>query len=218
MFIGHFAAGFAAKRLAPRVSIAILILAGSLSDVLWIAFFAAGIEQVVIRPGLMVANSLDLVYFPFSHSLLMDFVWGGLFGGLYFLLRRDTRGAWIILATVVSHWLLDFIVHRPDMQLLPGLNLRLGLSLWNSRVATFFVEGTLWVAALLIFIRSTRPGSRASTVGFWIVIVLLTALWIMSLGGDPPPSLQALAVTNSIFMTILIAWAMWIDSNRKSGV
>ena len=90
MFVGHFAIGFAAKRMAPRVSLAALILAAALPDVLWILFFSAGIEQVVIQPGIMVANSLDLVYIPFSHSLLMDTVWGGLLAGVYFS-RAKTR-------------------------------------------------------------------------------------------------------------------------------
>jgi hypothetical protein len=79
LFVGHFAVAFAAKPLAPKVSLATLILAAALSDVLWIIFFTAGIEEVVIQPGIMVANSLNLLYIPFSHSLVMDAVWGGLF-------------------------------------------------------------------------------------------------------------------------------------------
>src|SRR6266404_8239215 len=88
VFVGHFAVGFAAKQAAPKVSLGTLILAAAFSDVLWIIFFATGIEQVVIQPGIMVANSLDLVYIPFSHSLLMDAVWGSVFAGIYFLLRH----------------------------------------------------------------------------------------------------------------------------------
>ena len=136
MFVGHFAVAFAAKRLAPKVSLATLILAAALSDALWIVFFTAGLEEVVIQPGIMVANSLNLVYVPFSHSLVMDAVWGGLFAGLYFLARRDAIGAWIIFAAVLSHWVLDVVTHRPDMQLAPGIEMRFGLGLWNSRPAT----------------------------------------------------------------------------------
>jgi hypothetical protein len=56
MFVGHFAIGFAAKRAAPKVSLGTLILAAAFSDAVWIVFFASGIEQVVIQPGIMVAN------------------------------------------------------------------------------------------------------------------------------------------------------------------
>ena len=126
MFVGHFAVGLAAKSVAPRVSLGTLILAAAFSDVLWILFFAVGIEQVVIQPGIMVANSLNLVYIPFSHSLLMDAVWGGLFAAIYFLLRQDSRGAWTLCIAVLSHWVLDWVTHWPDMPLAPGLAFWIG--------------------------------------------------------------------------------------------
>ncbi len=216
VFVGHFAVGFAGKRFAPNVSLAALILAAVLSDVLWILFFPLGIEQVVIQPGLMAANSLDLVYIPYSHSLLMVAVWGGLLAGIYFLFRRDTHGASILFAAVVSHWVLDFVSHRPDMPLMPGVDIRLGLGLWNSRIATFIVEGALWLAGILFYVRSTRPKARAAGVYvFWVMIILLTALWLQSLNGDPPPSLSALAVVDTVFMAIVIAWAAWMNRSRS---
>jgi len=214
MFVGHFAVGFAAKRFAPKVSLGALILAAAFSDLLWIVFFVAGIEQVVIQPGIMVANSLNLVYIPFSHSLLMDIVWGALFAGVYILLRHDLRGAWILFIAVVSHWVLDVATHRPDMPLAPGIDTRFGLGLWNSRPATFVVEGALWVAAIVLYARGTQPRSRAGVYAFWTMIVLLTALWLLSLGGDPPPSLVALAISNVIFFTVVEAWAYWMDRSR----
>ena len=214
MFVGHFAAGLAGKRIAPNVSLASLILAGLFADICWIAFFAADIEQVVIQPGLMVANSLNRVYIPFSHSLLMDVVWGALFGGIYFLARHDRRGAWVLFGAVLSHWFLDFVTHRPDMPLAPGIDARFGLGLWNSRPATILVEGTLWFAAIALYVRATRPLNRAGVYGFWSVIALLTALWLVSLRGDPPPSLSALATVNSIFFLVVAAWAYWMNRCR----
>jgi membrane-bound metal-dependent hydrolase YbcI (DUF457 family) len=214
MFVGHFAVGFAAKPVAPRVSLAMLILAGVLADVLWIVFFSAGFEQVTIEPGLMVANSLNLVSVPFSHSLLMDAVWGGLLAGLYFWRRHDSRGAWILFAAVLSHWALDMAAHRPDMQLLPGVDTRLGLGLWNSRAATFAVEGALWFGAIAVYVRATRPSGRAGRDAFWPMIVVLTALWLVSLRGDPPPSLVVLAATNVVFFAVVLAWAAWMNRAR----
>jgi hypothetical protein len=215
MFVGHFAVGLAGKRVAPKVSLGTLVLAAAFSDVLWIAFFATGIEQVVIQPGLMVANSLNLVYIPFSHSLLMDAVWGALFAGIYFLLRHDTRGAWVLFAAVVSHWVLDVATHRPDMQLAPGIDMRFGLGLWNSRTATFVVEGALWFVAIVLYVRGTRALSRVGAFAFWTMIVLLSLLWIISLRGDPPPSLKSLALVNTVFFGIVEAWAFWMNRNRK---
>jgi hypothetical protein len=214
MFVGHFAVGLAGKRVAPKVSLGILILAAAFSDVLWIVFFATGIEQVEIQPGLMVANSLNLVYIPFSHSLLMDAVWGSLFAGIYLLLRRDTRGAWVLFAAVVSHWVLDVATHRPDMPLAPGIDMRFGLGLWNSRMATFIVEGALWFGAIILYTRRTSPRSHLGAFAFWTMIVLLTLLWIISLRGDPPPSLKSLAAVNTVFFVVVEAWAFWMNRNR----
>ena len=215
MFVGHFAVAFAAKPAAPRVSLPSLIVAGALADILWIAFFVTGLEHVEIMPGLMPANSLDLVSVPFSHSLFMDAVWALLFGGLYFVMRRDARGATVIAAAVLSHWVLDVITHRPDMQLAPWMDTRLGLGLWNSRIATLAVEGALWLAAIVIYIRSTRPSGRAGTYAFWPMIVILTFLWLTSLRGDPPPSLSALAMVNTVFFAVVLAWAAWMNRARK---
>ena len=190
------------------------MVAAALSDILWIVFFASGIEQVVIQPGLMVANSLNLVYIPFSHSLLMDAVWGSVLAGIYFLLRRDSRGAWVLFAAVVSHWVLDFATHRPDMPLAPGIDLRFGLGLWNSRIATFLVEGALWLGAIVVYARGSRSRTRVGAFAFWTMIVLLTLLWIVSLRGDPPPSLKSLAIVNSVFFGIVETWAFWMNRNR----
>ena len=211
MFVGHLAVAFAAKPSAPRVSLAALILAAVLADALWIVFFAIGIEQVVIRPHILPANSLDLVSIPFSHSLAMDLVWGALFGGGYFVLRRDSRGAWMLFAAVLSHWALDVASHRPDMPLAPGIDVRYGLGLWNSRLATFIVEGALWLGAIVLYVRATRARTRMAAITFWTMIVLLTVFWLISLNGDPPPSLSALAVVNTVFFGVLLAWAVWID-------
>ena len=214
MFVGHFAVAFAAKPMAPRVSLATLMLAAVLADALWIVFFTAGLERVVIEPGIMAANSLNLVSIPFSHGLLTDTVWALVFAGIYFAARRDSRGAWVIFAAVLSHWVLDVISHRPDMPLAPGIDTRFGLGLWNSRAATFIVEGALWLSAIVVYVRATRPRDRAGAYGFWPAIVILTALWLVSLRGDPPPSLIVLAFFNVIFMAVVLAWSAWMEQAR----
>src|SRR5262245_49458297 len=162
----------------------------------------------------MVANSLDLIYIPFSHSLLMDAVWGALFAAIYYQWRRDSRGAWMLFAAVLSHWVLDVATHRPDMPLAPGVDMRFGLGLWNSRAATVIVEGALWFGALIAYARAARPARRSGWYAFWSVIVLLTVLWVVSLGGEPPPSLSALAVVDAVFLALVLAWACWMNRSR----
>src|SRR4029079_10469768 len=128
MFIGHFAVGLAAKRAAPRVSLGILFAAGLFADVLWPVLVALGVERVAIVQGVTVMTPLDFISYPYSHSLALLVVWGVLFG--LAVRHQDPRAFVVVAALVISHWVLDFITHRPDMPLFPGGGPKLGLSLW----------------------------------------------------------------------------------------
>jgi hypothetical protein len=153
MFIGHFAVGFAAKRFAPRSSEAVLLAAPVLADMLWPVFLLLGWEQVRIDPGNTRYTPLDFVSYPWSHSLLMLCVWASAFGGIYYGITRYRAGAIAIWIGVVSHWVLDWVTHRPDMPLYPG-GARYGLGLWNSIAGTMVVEFLtfavgVWISALV---------------------------------------------------------------------
>lgn len=216
MFVGHLAVGFAAKRIAPRTSLGTLLLASLLPDLLWVVFLLAGIEHARIAPGITAANALDLWDYPLSHSLLTDALWAALFAGLYYAWRRTPPGAWVIFGVVLSHWLLDFASHRPDMPLAPGLHRYFGLGLWNSIPATYLVEGLLWLVGIILYARATRAAGRAGVYAFWAMIALLTALWLPSVGGPPPPNVRAIAYVNMILSGVLFAWAYWIDRIRPA--
>src|SRR5215470_601035 len=127
MLVGHFAVGLAAKRIAPAVSIGTLVLASMMADLLWCIFMIAGIEHVQFKPGRGAANYFAASDIAISHSLLMDGLWAALLAVAYFLNRRSPRGAWVIFGVVVSHWVLDWISHRPDMPLSPSLHRYFGL-------------------------------------------------------------------------------------------
>src|SRR6186997_1593750 len=120
MFIGHFGVAFAAKRPAPRVSLGTLFLAAQFIDLLWPILLLLGVERVRIAPGITTVTPLDFEYYPISHSLAAVLGWAVLVGGASFLVRRETRGALIVAALVVSHWFLDLLMHRPDLPLVPG--------------------------------------------------------------------------------------------------
>src|SRR5438105_2296899 len=126
MFIGHFAVAFGMKRVAPKVNLGIAILAVTFLDVVWPLLVATGVEVVRIDPD-SPFSQLRFVSYPFSHSLAMAVVWGILFAAAY----RWRGGArhdalWLGLA-VISHWFLDLIVHQPDLQLLPEVDVYVGL-------------------------------------------------------------------------------------------
>src|SRR3954469_17234173 len=155
MFIGHLALGLAAKRLSPRVSLAVLFSAAQLADILWPVFIALGVEQVRVAPGITAVTPLDFVSYPYSHSLVFLIGWGLAFGWLYRRLTGDRAALMVIAALVVSHWALDYVTHRPDMPVYPG-SVKLGLGLWNSIPGTLIVELILYGAGLWIYLRATE--------------------------------------------------------------
>jgi hypothetical protein len=114
MFIGHFALGFGAKRWAPAVSLGTLFLAAQFVVLLWPTLLLLGIEHVRVVPGITAFTPLDFTHYPVSHSLLAGVGWGIALGGGYALLRRNRRAAVVIGLLVLSHWMLDFVTHRPD--------------------------------------------------------------------------------------------------------
>jgi membrane-bound metal-dependent hydrolase YbcI (DUF457 family) len=216
MLVGHIAVGLAAKRITPRVSLGTTVLAALLPDLLWCVFLLAGIEHVQLKPGRGAVNYFGASDFAFSHSLLMDAAWGGLFAAAYYFGRRYARGAWVLFAAVMSHWLLDFVAHRPDMALAPGAHRYFGLGLWNSVAATLIVEGGMWVAAIIVYVRATRPKNRTGVYAFWIAVVFLTLAWHGNVAGPPPSSPRAMAVGSPIFFSCVVAWAYWVNRLRPA--
>jgi membrane-bound metal-dependent hydrolase YbcI (DUF457 family) len=215
MFVGHFGVGFAAKRVAPRVSMGTLLVSVQWADLIWPLLLLAGVEHVRIVPGLMAASALEFIDYPVSHSLVALAGWGILLGSAVLLSRRDIRAAAVVFAGVVSHWFLDVLMHRADVP----VGLRgpyVGLGLWNSVPATLLVEGGLYAAGITIYLRSTRPTDRIGSWSFGILVALLAALWVAALFGPPPPDTKTLALSG-LSGWLLVPWAYWIDRHRTSA-
>lgn len=212
MFIGHFALGFAARRAAPRLSLATLFAAAQLADLVWPVLVMLGVEQVRIVPGTTAFTPLDFVSYPYSHSLLALIVWGVLFGGICVAVVHDRRVLLVVAALVVSHWVLDWITHRPDMPLYPG-SVKLGLGLWNSVVGTIAVELAMFVAGVWMYARDTRALDKVGRWGFVTFVVFLLVAYFSSMG-PPPPSIGALVLTAIPGAMLIVVWAWWFDRHR----
>jgi hypothetical protein len=214
MFIGHFALGYAAKRAAPRLSLAVLFAAAQLADLLWPVLIALGVEQARIDPGNTTVTPMDFASYPWSHSLLLLVVWGAIFGLLVRVLAHDRRALLVVAALVASHWVLDFLSHRPDMPLYPG-GPKEGLGLWNSRAATVVVEVPLYAVGLWIYWTSTRA---RDAIGVWASLLLAVALlgiYALNLMGPPPPSMTAVWIAGVAGGVLITAWAWWADRHRQ---
>ena len=217
MFIGHYALAFAAKRAAPRTSLGTLFVAPTFADLLWPVFLLLGLEQAHVVPGPNPFLTLWLDHYPYSHSLVALIVWGTLFGYGYKAKTGDKRAALVIGLLVVSHWLLDFVTHRPDIALYPG-GRGLGLGLWNYPVATVIVESVMLLAGIVIYLRTTRARDGIGRWGFWGLIVVVAGSYYSTLFTPTPTSIRALAIGGIIFgwLFVLVAW--WVDRHRDASI
>ncbi len=216
MFIGHPAVGFASKRVAPATNVGLLLGASWLLDLLWPIFLLLGIEHVRIGPrGASPFLTLDFYDYPWSHSLLMTIVWSVLAGGAYWLVTRYGHGALFIGLLVASHWVLDFVTHRPDLPLWPG-GPKVGLGLWNSEVGTIVVEVATFAAGVAIYTRMTRGRDRIGSIGFWALIVFLLIAYAANIFSPPPPDEKSLAI-GALAGVLLPVWGWWVDRHRTAS-
>jgi hypothetical protein len=154
MFLGHFAIAMGAKKVAPEASLGTYVLGAQLADLIWPIFLLLGWERVRIAPGITRVTPLDFVSYPYSHSLLAQVLWGIALGAVYFAVRRNARAAIVLAACVPSHWVLDYLMHRPDLALVPG-GARYGLGLWNSPAATLTLELILFAIGTVLYLSVT---------------------------------------------------------------
>jgi membrane-bound metal-dependent hydrolase YbcI (DUF457 family) len=215
MFIGHTAVAMAAKPIAPRTSLGTLFTAAMLLDVIWPILLLTGVERVTIDPHPETPFlTLDFISYPWTHSLLMACVWGALFEAGYFAWRRDRRAAGTIAVLVVSHWVLDWTTHRPDLPLYPG-GPKVGLGLWYSTWGTIVVETAMFFVGIGIYLRFTQARDRIGSWGFWLLMALLYGAYASLVVGPPPPSATAVA-WSSITGLLLLFWAAWVDRHRAA--
>ena len=215
MFIGHAAVALAAKKVAPEVSLGVLFAAAGWLDLVWPVFVLLGIEHVRIDPGNTAFTPLAFDSYPWTHSLVLALAWAVLFALALSPWVRTGRARIVLGALVFSHWLLDFVAHRPDLPLAPGDSVKLGLGLWNSIPGTLLVEGALMAAGLWLYLRTTRARDAVGRYAFWSLVVFYVAIWLANLVSPPPPSDRAVAWVG-IASWLLPLWAWWADRHRSA--
>jgi len=216
MFLGHFGAAFAFKRLEPKLSLGTLFFAVQLPDILWGAFLLRGWEEVRIDPGYTAVTPLQFIHYPISHSLLGMAGWSVAMAAVYYSWpTRDTSRHWqaaaLVGLAVLSHFPLDLVVHVPDLPLWGDSPVRLGLGLWNHPVATLLVELASFAAGMAVYValRSTRHPVRPGRLAG--LVMLLAAIYLLNFFGPPPPSVTAIAVADIVGLLLLVVLAAWVD-------
>jgi len=215
MFIGHYALALGAKKVAPTVSLGTLIFAAQFADLLWPTLLLLGLEVVEIDPGNTLVTPLNFVRYPYSHSLVMLLLWSALVAALYRTIRGWRPVAIAVVAGLVfSHYVLDFITHRPDLPITTGGATRIGLGLWNHPGLALATESALFIVGAAMYTSATRPRNRTGEIGFWFLIVILVAIYFSALYGPPPPNPGAVAIAGHL-LWLFVIWGYWVDRQRR---
>lgn len=203
MLAGHWAASFVAKGVAPRAPLAVLLVAAQLVDVGWSLLVLAGVERVSIDPAL-TSNTLVLEHMPWTHSLPAACVWSlaAALGARSFGASR--RVAAVVGATVGSHWLADWLVHRPDLLLFPG-GPKVGLAIWDHPAAALALEIGL-VLASAAFCTRMSGFSGSARRALWAFAASLVVVQLTSAAGAAPRTSTSVAVSAlALFGTVALA-------------
>ena len=208
MFVGHYSVSFAGRATEKRLPLWLLFLAVQWIDVMWSIFVLLGIEKVRIVPGFTASNDLDLYYMPYTHSLLGVLCWSALAYVVCQLVPqlRGKRTGLILAAAVFSHWVLDLVVHVPDMSLYDSVG-KMGFGLWNHRAAALALEmAVLFGGATLLYRTATH---KARLVGF---VIFLACVQVVNTFFFPPPkSDHAMGITAFVSYIVLALIAWWVE-------
>jgi membrane-bound metal-dependent hydrolase YbcI (DUF457 family) len=207
MFIGQFAVGLISKKNDNLPSLAMMFLAVQWLDLVWPILVLFGIESLSIDPGNTKLTHLSFDFYPYSHSLLAAFFWSLILGSSYFFFTKNRRGSLIMGGLVMSHWVLDWITHRPDLPLSPFSVTKVGLGLWNYPIIEIALEVLVYGLGAFLYFKSS---SFKRKISFWILIAFLLVIHLMNLFGPPPPNTMAVAWSANL-MWLIILWAWWIE-------
>ena len=215
MFIGHYSVSFAAKVVRPTLPLWLLFLAVQIVDVFWAVFVLLGIEKVRIVPGITATNPLDLYYMPYTHGLLTSILWAVAAVVLSYLIPGIKRWgtAALVGIAVFSHWVLDLVVHRPDLPLYDNAH-KVGLGLWNFPVIAFTLEVLLLVGGMFLYAAKTNSVNRRGIYGMMFFGLLMIAIQVMVFFGSPPKSATEVAVSALISYFLFAGIAWWLERQR----
>jgi hypothetical protein len=216
MFLGHYGVALALKRKEPTVSLGTLFIACQLVDILWGAFLVLGWEHVRILPDDNPLLTFQFYDYPITHSLVGALAWSLAAAALYYSWpTRDTSRHWqatvLVGAVVASHWVLDLVVHVPDLPIAGNDSPKLGLGLWNHFGLSVAVELLLLAAGTLVYVRGRSRRHPVRPVRLGTVLLLLVGVYAASLFGPPPPSIMAIGLSDVGFLLLMGLLGAWAD-------
>jgi hypothetical protein len=218
MFVGHYGPSLAIKSLRPAIPLWLLFIAVQLVDVAWAILVLLGIEKVRIVPGITASNPFDLYYMPYTHSLVAAICWSVVVAVLARPapgVKTSSAAVWVGVA-IFSHWVLDLVVHRPDLPVY-GDTLKMGLGLWNHPAIALALEVALLFGGMVLYLRATKPLSAIGRFGMPVFGVVMVAIQSYIFFGPPPVSPAAAAMTALASYVVFAAVAEWLARQRSQA-
>jgi hypothetical protein len=217
MFIGHYGPSFACKAWKPVIPLWILFVAVQLVDIVWAFLVLLGIEKVRIVPGFTATNPFDLYYMPFTHSLPGAIFWSVGAAVVYRAVAPAQKwtAAAIVGGAVFSHWILDLIVHRPDLALYNDAY-KVGFGLWNYPAIAFVLEIALLFGGIALYLRVTEPIDVIGRYGMTVLGLFAVVLQAYVFFGPPPVSDTAFALTALVLYFAFAVLVYWLEGKRSS--
>jgi len=214
MFAGHVGAAMALGRVERRLNLGVLVFAAVFLDfVLWLLVLL-GWESAVI-PANFNATHQPVFVFPYSHGLLASIGWSALAGIATFLWyprlnHAKVRAAILVAAAVFSHWLLDALVHSPELPVAGASSAKVGFGLWQVMPAALAVEGFIGLAGLYLFLSgaSLSPAKK-----FWLAALSMLTVVFSVVGmtiAPPPPSIVAMAASSLVTIILVCGLTFWL--------
>lgn len=219
MFLGHYAVGMAAKKVAPKMNLGFLFAAAIWLDLVWPVFVMFGLEHFSVIPGITKMSPFQFTDYPLSHSLVMAVAWGILWAIVAMILGVEWKASSILGGLVVSHWVLDLFVHTQDLPLLPadnpmGPQHKFGFGLWNSWWGGLGLEGALFIAGYIIYVKVTKAKDENGSIGLWAMAAFLVVIYAASFLTTPPSNTNVIAFVSQ-FQWVVVVWGYWVDQHRK---
>jgi hypothetical protein len=216
MGVGHAAVALGATRVVPRVNVGWLVFAALLSDLLLGIFAFMGLEHASVPPDYAQRHYLRFT-FPYSHGLLPLVLWAAIAGLAVSRLERFDRWriSMVVAGVVLSHFVLDAVVHVSGLPLAGENSAKIGLGLWNHMPLELALETLMAVVGMVIYLRvAGSRASAASRYGIAALMVFLTAMTWTQLFSATPPSPDALVFFWIASPLVLSVVAYLLDRGR----
>jgi hypothetical protein len=211
MFVGHYAVSFYLKSRDPDIPLWVLFVAVQLVDIMWALLSLAGVEHFLVVPGITAASPLDLQYVPYTHSLPAAVGWSLLALWIWFRVRPGASGrmraAGFVGLAVFSHWVADFLVHRPDLPLYDNSH-KVGLGLWNYPAISYPLEVGLLGVTMWLWYRASNGGAGKRT---------LVILWLVLTGTQAFTNFGSLPSTPSHFAVLALSLYLVFAFASRAG-